>query len=85
MGDGYAGKTSLIRALHGEAVIPGHEPTTPGIEIREWPVPNSDIKAHLWDFGGQVMAHAMHKFFLREHCIYVAGQSRLNFSHLKLI
>jgi hypothetical protein len=26
---------------------------------------------HFWDFGGQVMAHATHQFFLRSRCLYV--------------
>ena len=26
---------------------------------------------HFWDFGGQVMAHATHQFFLRSKCLYV--------------
>ncbi len=44
---------------------------TPGIDVKEWPLPNSDIKAMFWDFGGQVMAHATHQFFLRSRCVYV--------------
>ena len=71
IGHGEAGKTSVIRALHGEEVVAGKEPMTPGIEIREWLLPDSEIKAHFWDFGGQVMAHATHQFFLRERCLYV--------------
>jgi GTP-binding protein EngB required for normal cell division len=71
IGHGGSGKTSLIRALYGEAVIPGSEPMTPGIAIREWAVPDTPIIADLWDFGGQVMAHATHQFFLRERCLYV--------------
>jgi len=71
LGYGQSGKTSLVRALHGEDVVAGEGDMTPGIEIREWPVPESAIKAHVWDFGGQVMAHATHQFFLRESCVYV--------------
>ena len=71
IGYGAAGKTSLIRRLHGETVVEGKEKMTPGIKIREWPLPNSDIKGLLWDFGGQVMAHSTHQFFLRERCAYV--------------
>jgi hypothetical protein len=71
IGYGESGKTSLIRALHGEAVTEGKEAMTVGIDIREWSVPESDIKAHFWDFGGQVMAHATHQFFLRSSCLYV--------------
>jgi small GTP-binding protein len=71
IGHGAAGKTSLVRVLHGEKVVEGEEKMTCGIEIREWSVPNSEIKAHFWDFGGQVMAHATHQFFLRSRCVYV--------------
>ncbi|MGZ4995295.1 MAG: COR domain-containing protein [Methylobacter sp.] len=71
IGYGEAGKTSLVRALHDEPVIVGKELMTPGIDIRDWPVPDSDIQAHFWDFGGQVMAHSTHQFFLRSSCLYV--------------
>ena len=36
---------------------------------------------HFWDFGGQVMAHATHQFFLRSKCLYVivlAGRAEIN-------
>ncbi|PPD50460.1 MAG: hypothetical protein CTY16_01515 [Methylobacter sp.] len=71
IGYGEAGKTSLIRALHGEKVVKGKEAMTAGIEVREWPVPDTDIQAHFWDFGGQVVFHSTHKFFLRSSCVYV--------------
>ena len=71
IGNGAAGKTSLIRALHNEAVVEGKEEMTPGIAIREWAVPETEIKARLWDFGGQVMSHSTHQFFLRERCLYI--------------
>ncbi len=86
IGFGAAGKTSLIRVLHGESVVEGEEKMTPGIEIRDWQVPETkasdsektidadeEMVAHLWDFGGQVMAHATHQFFLRSRCLYVLG------------
>lgn len=71
IGYGEAGKTSLIRALHDEPVAEGKEPMTPGIDIRTWSVPDSGIQALFWDFGGQVIAHATHQFFLRSSCLYV--------------
>jgi len=71
IGHGAAGKTSLVRALHGESVVAGQEQMTCGIDIRHWALPESEIKAHFWDFGGQVMAHATHQFFLRSRCVYV--------------
>lgn len=81
MGYGEAGKTSIIRVLNGETVVEGKEPMTPGIDIHEWTVPDdkpelnkkpdNPLIANLWDFGGQVMAHATHQFFLRSRCLYI--------------
>lgn len=71
IGSGEAGKTSLILVLRGEMVVEGREPMTAGVEIYHWPLPDSPIWADIWDFGGQVMAHATHQFFLRERCLYV--------------
>jgi GTPase SAR1 family protein len=71
IGDGEVGKTSLIRVLHSEPVVEGIEPKTPGIDIREWRIPDTEITASFWDFGGQVMVHATHQLFLRESCLYV--------------
>ncbi|RTZ62858.1 MAG: hypothetical protein DSZ29_07625 [Aquificaceae bacterium] len=71
VGDTATGKTSLIRRLNGEPVIAGEEKETQGVEIREWSVPDSPIKAKLWDFAGKPMAHASHQLFLRARCLYV--------------
>ena len=71
LGDATTGKTSLIRRLKGESVIEGKEKLTQGIDITEWLVPESPIKVKLWDFGGKLMAHSTHQFFLRERCLYV--------------
>ncbi|MFZ1547182.1 MAG: COR domain-containing protein, partial [Candidatus Nitrotoga sp.] len=71
IGNGAAGKTSLVRKLKGEPVVMGAELMTPGIDIRLWKVGDTDIQAHLWDFGGQVIGHSMHQFFLREDCVYI--------------
>ena len=81
IGFGAAGKTSVIRVLNGEEVIEGKEEMTPGVEIREWKLPGSEITADLWDFGGQVIAHATHQFFLRSRCLYVLvldGRAEIN-------
>ncbi|MBT8421432.1 MAG: hypothetical protein KJO08_11320, partial [Gammaproteobacteria bacterium] len=71
IGNGDAGKTSLIQALNSEEVTEGGTDMTPGIAISEWDVPGADLKAHFWDFGDQVIAHATHQFFLRARCVYV--------------
>nr|VFK80164.1 MAG: Ras of Complex, Roc, domain of DAPkinase [Candidatus Kentron sp. SD] len=70
IGSGEAGKTSLIRALN-HASVAGNTGMTRGIEMSEWPVPDTDLTAHFWDFGGQIIAHATHLFFLRVRCVYV--------------
>lgn len=86
IGDGAVGKTSLIRCLFGETVVEGDATTTPGIDVKKWKLPNSEIEARLWDFGGQVMSHAMHQFFLKERCLYVvvvdAGTEREKREHI---
>ncbi|MCI5122019.1 MAG: hypothetical protein D3908_12670, partial [Candidatus Electrothrix sp. AUS4] len=81
LGDGATGKTSLIRALNGLEVVEGGGKMTPGIDISDWEVPDTEIIAHLWDFGGQVVAHATHQFFLRSRCLYVLlldGRTEIN-------
>jgi|WetSurMetagenome_2_1015567.scaffolds.fasta_scaffold15365_2 GTPase SAR1 family protein len=71
IGDGEAGKTSLIQALNELEVKQGGTEMTPGIEISEWKVQDTDLIANFWDFGGQVIAHATHQFFLRSRCVYI--------------
>ncbi|WP_417910826.1 COR domain-containing protein [Candidatus Electronema sp. PJ] len=81
LGYGEAGKTSLIRALNGLEVVAGKEQMTPGIDISDWKVPGTEITAHFWDFGGQVVAHATHQFFLRSRCLYILlldGRTEIN-------
>jgi GTPase SAR1 family protein len=99
IGYGEAGKTSLVRALHGEDVIQGKEPMTQGVAIKDAALSTNkmeeeagvftsvtnfkddDLTVHFWDFGGQVMAHATHQFFLRSKCLYVivlAGRAERN-------
>ncbi len=81
LGYGATGKTSLIRVLNGQKVIEGKEPMTAGIDILDWQVPDSDITAHFWDFGGQVMTHATHQFFMRSQCLYILvldGRTEIN-------
>jgi hypothetical protein len=52
LGEGEAGKTSLIRCLHGEE-IQGGEQATPRVEIRSRPeqIGEDEIQVHYWDFG----------------------------------
>ncbi|WP_417912577.1 COR domain-containing protein [Candidatus Electronema sp. TJ] len=72
VGDGAAGKTSLVKRLLGEA-FDQHEDTTHGISIRGWDVEadGQPIKVNIWDFGGQEIMHATHQFFLSKRSLYV--------------
>src|SRR6516164_9973064 len=52
-----------------------------GVFTRITELKDDDLTVHFWDFGGQVMAHATHQFFLRSRCLYVivlAGRAERN-------
>jgi small GTP-binding protein len=72
VGDGGSGKTSLVNRLRGRK-FRDNEPQTHGINIDDWVLrrQGGDVKAHLWDFGGQEIMHATHQFFLSERSLYV--------------
>jgi small GTP-binding protein len=72
VGEGSAGKTSLVKQLLGE-VFDKDEDTTHGISIRGWDVEagGTPIKVNIWDFGGQEIMHATHQFFLSKRSLYV--------------
>jgi len=73
VGDGASGKTSLIKQLFDEP-FDKHESQTHGILIRDWLFSTEqvqDVKAHLWDFGGQEIMHATHQFFLSKRSLYL--------------
>jgi internalin A len=75
LGEGGAGKTSLVRRLYqpGEA-LPAEEETTKGISVlrTEFDLPTGHgFRLNVWDFGGQEIYHATHQFFLTRHSIYV--------------
>jgi len=72
VGDGSAGKTSLIKRLTGRA-FDKSESQTHGINIEKGLVKNGDqeIKLNLWDFGGQEIMHSTHQFFLSKRSLYV--------------
>ncbi|MCB9317545.1 MAG: leucine-rich repeat domain-containing protein, partial [Lewinellaceae bacterium] len=72
LGEGAAGKTSLIKRIRKETFNP-KESQTHGIRIRKTPfeIGGDTIHTHIWDFGGQEVMHATHQFFLSRRCIYV--------------
>jgi small GTP-binding protein len=73
IGDGAAGKTSLMKRLLGLDFDP-QESQTDGININTLTLKDqqhNDIKLHCWDFGGQQIMHATHQFFLSKRCLYL--------------
>jgi internalin A len=75
LGEGGAGKTSLLRRLYkpGE-VLPTEKETTRGIAIHkhEFKMKNGRaFRLNVWDFGGQQIYHATHQFFLTHRSLYV--------------
>lgn len=72
IGNGGAGKTSLINRLIYDKFNP-NENKTDGIQITPWRLKNKDekIKVNIWDFGGQEIMHATHKFFMTSRSVYV--------------
>ena len=75
IGEGGAGKTSLVRKLlDRDNKLPEEKETTKGIEVQplDFILPDgSDFRLHLWDFGGQEIYHATHQFFLTKRSLYV--------------
>lgn len=72
IGEGYSGKTSLIKNLFGQP-FNINESQTHGIKISKkvFIVKNEKINVYFWDFGGQEIMHATHQFFLTERSVYV--------------
>lgn len=72
VGDGGAGKTSLVKRILGK-VFDKNEAQTEGIDIGSWKIKkeNETIKVHIWDFGGQEIMHATHQFFLSKRSLYI--------------
>jgi internalin A len=72
VGDGGAGKTSLVKRLLGEG-FNGNEHQTQGINIKKWRFKYNDkqINVNFWDFGGQEIMHATHQFFLSKRSLYI--------------
>ena len=75
VGEGGAGKTSLIRRLYQpELPLPAEDETTRGIDVHRHDFRTAagrDFRINVWDFGGQQIYHATHQFFLTKNSLYV--------------
>ncbi|MCP4150598.1 MAG: hypothetical protein GY757_22820, partial [bacterium] len=72
VGDGGAGKTSLMKRLFKDS-FKENEPQTHGIAIRDKKIKTAakTILTHFWDFGGQEIMHATDQFFLSKRGLYI--------------
>jgi small GTP-binding protein len=80
VGEGMAGKTSLLKSLQG-LKFDKKESQTHGINVA--PLNANNIKGmekndkiketilNFWDFGGQEIMHASHQFFMSERSLYI--------------
>ena len=75
LGEGGAGKTSLLRRLYQtNRPLPAEEESTKGIDIHRHQFANREGKPfqlNVWDFGGQQIYHATHQFFLTKRSLYI--------------
>ncbi len=83
LGNGGAGKTSLANKLcDPDKKLAVNESPTPRIQVRDHIIEDEDGKKtelNVWDFGGQVIMHSTHSFFLSERSTYIiACNSRAN-------
>lgn len=71
VGRGLVGKTTLVHRLVSDKYREFKR--TPGIQITKWPVKidGDDVRAHVWDFGGQEIMHGTHRFFMTERALYL--------------
>ncbi len=72
VGDGGAGKTSLLKRILNKDFNP-KEPQTHGLNIINLDklINKENVKIHFWDFGGQEIMHATHQFFLSKRSLYI--------------
>jgi small GTP-binding protein len=75
VGNGGAGKTSLLRRLYQPGLgLPKVEDSTKGIDILGHDFVTRDGKTfhlNVWDFGGQEIYHATHQFFFTKRSLYI--------------
>ena len=72
LGDGEAGKTSLIDKILYDTFNKDRRSTS-GVRILMWntDVMGENIRLRMLDFGGQEIMHSMHRCFLTSHTLYV--------------
>jgi len=70
LGSAGAGKTTLVRRLNDDYSYPDPKDSTHGVDTSVM-LNFNGTKAHIWDFGGQVIYHASHRCFMSANCVYI--------------
>jgi internalin A len=84
VGEGGAGKTSLAKKIEDpDYQLQAGEDSTRGIEVIRWHFTMENgrtFRVNIWDFGGQVIYHSTHQFFLTKRSLYalVADERKEN-------
>ncbi|MFN9914056.1 MAG: COR domain-containing protein, partial [Pirellulaceae bacterium] len=75
LGEGGAGKTSLLRRLYRTDLgLPNERESTKGIDIYHHEFSHTEgrpFRLNVWDFGGQQIYHSTHQFFLTKRSLYI--------------
>jgi GTPase SAR1 family protein len=75
LGEKGAGKTSLARRLLNiDTPMPNEFESTEGVVTSLWRFPGkdgADVNAHVWDFAGHSITHAVHRCFMSARCLYI--------------
>ncbi len=73
IGDGAAGKTSVVRQLLRNETARQEEASTRDVVIGRWevPLPRGKAQVNVWDFGGQKQMHAAHPYFFTTRTLYL--------------
>jgi internalin A len=73
IGDGGAGKTSLLRQLVQGLSAQKDEASTRDVTVARWQVQlkGTSVNVNLWDFGGQRQMHAAHPYFFTTRTLYL--------------
>jgi Leucine-rich repeat (LRR) protein/GTPase SAR1 family protein len=86
LGEPGAGKTSLTRKLNNpNCRLPKPKETTKGVEVIQYRFPidaedfpdaipagqQKEFRLNMWDFGGQEIYKATHRFFLSDQAVYL--------------
>lgn len=87
IGEGAAGKSSLLAALRGEQ-FDAQRSTTHGVEVKQLILETPEgeaITLNSWDFGGQKAYQPTHQLFFTAPAVYVVAWNPRQSSHERLL